>query len=329
MSAVLKTDYSHIDDIYAYAESVTSGAKLACKQEIQACKRFFNDLEKDWQYEFNYDYACRTIRFIELLPHTKGKWARDKELLILQPWQKFIVGNIFGWINKDTGMRRFRKAFILAPRKQGKTPIASGIGLYMLCADGEHGAEVYCGANSEKQALEVFRPAKIMCSKRPDLKARFKIQIMAKHLEADNGGVFKPVIRNPGDGSSVSCGIADEGHEADGTELIDAYETGILARDQPLILEISTAGTNPSSPFRARQKEKERVLFEDSADDEFVMIFGIDEGDDWKSEQALIKANPNYGISVNKEILLAEQKKAIESPIAIRLLKRHPRPERV
>ena len=134
----------------------------------------------------------------------------------------------------------FCEAFILVPRKNGKSPLAAAIGLYMLVADGEVGAEVYTGATSEKLAWEVFRPARLMAVKTPDLRKVLGVEVNAKSLIVEStGSRFEPVIGKPGDGASPSCAIADEFHEADSAALYDTFKTGMIGRTQPLLLVIS------------------------------------------------------------------------------------------
>jgi phage terminase large subunit-like protein len=158
-----------------YAEEVTSGKIVAGKLAILACKRFLDDLEKDWQYEFDRSKANRAVRFMQMLPHTKGKWAAKKQLLVLEPWQVFAECNLFGWIKKDSGLRRFRESYEEVPRKNGKSARVAARGIYMFAADNESGAEVYSGATTEKQAYEVYRPAWQMVSRTDALKKRFRI----------------------------------------------------------------------------------------------------------------------------------------------------------
>ena len=158
--------YPHVNAMNGYARDVVKGKTPACKLVRAACQRHLDDLEAvkrtDYAFEFSKDSAEHACAFIEALPHVKGKWASQSELLHLEPWQVFVVGSVFGWVHKRSGNRRYRYAYIEVPRKSGKSMLAAAVGLYMLAADGEFGAEVYCGATSEKQAWEVFRPAKQM-----------------------------------------------------------------------------------------------------------------------------------------------------------------------
>ncbi len=308
--------HPHIDDVFSYAHAVIIGAKPACLTEIQACTRFISDLDRkeDFEFEFNHALAVRVISFIEKLPHVKGKWAAKKQKINLESWQKFIIANIFGWIDKETGLRRFRKVYIKVPRKNGKSILAAAIANYMLTADNEHGAEVYCGATCEKQAWEVFRPAKLMIEKSPSLRLNFGIRINAKSIEARNNSRFEPVIGKPGDGSSPSCAIVDEYHEHPTSDLYDTMDTGMGSREQGLILVITTAGSNIAGPCYQLEKDVERVLNNSVDNDEvFGIIYGIDKDDSWTDESSLIKANPNWGVSVGSEFLKAAQKYATQN----------------
>ncbi|MEH7827117.1 terminase large subunit [Gemmobacter denitrificans] len=314
----MKQGYAATAEIYA--RQVVSGEIPAGRYIKAACQRHLDDLE--WQsddgfrYRFEPKAGARVCAFIEQLPHTKGKWAAKGQKLKLEPWQVFFVVSLFGWLQKNTGKRRFRRAFLLVPRKNGKSALAAGIGLYMLCADGEFGAEVYSGATTEKQAWEVFRPAKMMAQKSPALVSHYGLTVNAKNIHAiGNGSRFEPLIGNPGDGASPSCAIVDEYHEHDTDALFSTMENGMGAREQPLVLVITTAGDNIAGPCYAMQQEAQQMLEGSRRDDHtFAMIYGIDDGDDWTDPAVLRKANPNYGVSVFEEGLLAEQAEAMTTP---------------
>lgn len=310
---------SHALAAEKYAQDVVSGKVIACKWVKLACKRHLADREREkqasWPYRFDGQKANTQCEFISLLPHTKGKWASVGDKVELQPWQKFNTCSIFGWVNKRTGNYRFTEAYIEVPRKNGKSIWAAGVGHVKFSADGEFGAEVYSGATSEKQAWEVFRPAKQMAERTPDLREAYGIGVNAKSLTiASNGSRFEPVIGKPGDGASPSCAIIDEYHEHQTDDLVDTMRTGMGARDNPLLLEITTAGSDRSSPCYAKHLEAKKVLEGTLQNDRlFCVIFTLDDGDDWKSDLALVKANPNYGISVAADFLKAEQQGAINS----------------
>lgn len=304
----------------AYARDVVAGRIPAGKYIRLACQRHLDDIE--WQdddgFKFRFDArkGARVCAFIEMLPHTKGKWAASGDRLKLEPWQVFFIVAAFGWLRKKDGLRRFRKVLLLVPRKNGKSALAAGIGLYMLCADGEHGAEVYSGATSEKQAWEVFRPAKLMAQRLPQLRSHYGLDVNAKNMHIlANGSRFEPVIGTPGDGASPSCAIVDEYHEHPTDSLYSTMETGMGAREQPLMVVITTAGDNIAGPCYAMQQEAQSALEGTRQDDElFALIYGIDDGDDWTDPAVLRKANPNFGVSVFEDFLLARQTEAMTSP---------------
>lgn len=312
------TDYPAI--AHQYAQDIISGKIPAAKYVRLACQRHLDDLE--WQdddgFKFRFDAkaAARACGFIELMPHTKGKWAAKKETLKLEPWQVFMTACLFGWKRKRDDTRRFRRFLLLVPRKNGKSAWAAAVGLYMLVADGEHGAEIYSGATTEKQAWEVFRPARLMALKRPDMCAHYGLGVNASNLHVlSNESRFEPLIGNPGDGSSPSCAIVDEYHEHDTDRMFDTMETGMGAREQPLMLVITTAGDNIAGPCYQMQDEAQKMLEGTRQDDEtLALIYGCDEDDDWTDPAVLQKANPNWGVSVGSDFLLARQKEALSSP---------------
>ena len=287
-----------------YANKVIKGKIPACQFAKLACARFINDLKrKDLLLDVN--EAERWCRFLEKLPHTKGKWASKKEKIKLSDYQIFCTVNIFGWKIKATGRRRFRVVYIEVPRKNGKSLWVAGIGVGMLAIDGEYGAEVYCGATTEKQAWEVFRPAKIICEKTPAFCQKFGVEVNAKTLAIHkDGSRFEPIIGNPGDGASPSCGIVDEFHEHQNSDLVDTLETGMGARENPLLIMITTAGSDTGGPCYEKRDDLIKILTGTANDDSlFGIIYGLDEDDKWDTIEAQVKANPNYGISVDPQFL--------------------------
>lgn len=300
-----------------YARDITSGKAIACRSIIQACQRFLDDLSKekdpDFLYSFDKAQAEKICKFLELLPHTKGEWAYKKQLIELEPWQIFCFANIFGWKKKKDQKRRFREAYIFVPRKNGKSIIAAGIGLFCFAFDDDFGAEVYCGATTEKQAWEVFRPAKQMLQKTPLLTDHKGISVNAKTLSiAEDGARFEPVIAKPGDGASPSCWILDEYHEHDTPDQYDTALTGMGSRKQPLMLIITTAGFNIEGPCYQKHQEAIEMLEGTVPNDElFAAVYTVDSVDDWARPESVIMANPNMGVSVYKEYLESQQAKAV------------------
>lgn len=336
---------SELSAVAGYCQDVLTGVRPANKYEILAVRRHVEDLKRQdtegFPYRFDEEKALRVIRFVEKLPHVKGHWAalRGKNANIqLEGWQKFIVANLFGWVHVETGLRKYRIAYVCVPRKNGKSILAAAIALYMLVADGEYGAEVYCGATTERQAWEVFRPAKKMALRTPGMAKRFGLSVHAKRLERDtvgrkrmpdnsvipimpDGSRFEPVIGKPGDGASPSCAILDEVHEHPDDELYDTMLTGMGARMHALLALITTAGSTISGPCFATQSDVQDML--DGVPNKqnhelFGIIYTVDkediESNSWHTEQCLIKANPNYGISVGPDFLKARVREALSSP---------------
>lgn len=302
-----------------FARDVVRGKVLACRWVKLACQRHLDDLaasrSASFKYKFDSSKAEKKLRLIQLLPHTKGEWAYKRQLVSLEPWQLFGLACTFGWVKKKTGFRRFRESYWEVPRKNGKSVIAAGVGIAMFTADDEFGAEVYCGATTERQAWEVFRPARLMVSRSPMLIEHLGIEVNAQALNRpEDGSRFEPIIGNPGDGASPSCAIKDEYHEDDTNVQYETMLTGMGARRQPLMFIITTSGSNIEGPCYDKRRQVIEMLEGTVPDDElFGWIWTIDEGDDWTDPRVLAKANPNIGISVYQEYLESQQQRAINS----------------
>lgn len=313
--------YLHVERAEKYVSDVLDGTIPACRWLRLACQRHVQDKKKallrSWPYYFDREEAERPCAFGEMLPHVKGQWAKRHELIHLEGWECFILVSLFGWRRKKNGRRRFREALLLIPRKNGKSMLAAIIGDYMWCMDGEVGAEVYSGATTEKQAWEVFKPARLMVEQSPDLISELGgncVNAKSLVIEEDQSK-FEPMIGKPGDGASPSCAIIDEYHEHDTSDMVDTMKTGMLAREQPLLLKISTAGNNLAGPCYDAVLDAQKVLegiFEN--EELFTIIYTIDETDDWADPKNLLKANPNFGISVDVDMLLADQRQAVLNP---------------
>ncbi|EDL5145049.1 terminase large subunit, partial [Salmonella enterica subsp. enterica serovar Derby] len=241
------------------------GKIVACQFVIQACQRHLDDLmaekSKSFRYRFDKDLAERAAKFIQLLPHTKGEWAFKRMPITLEPWQLFVICCAFGWVNKGTRLRRFREVYTEIPRKNGKSAISAGVALYCFACDNEFGAEVYSGATTEKQAWEVFRPARLMCKRTPMLTEAFGIEVNASNMNRpEDGARFEPLIGNPGDGSSPHCAVVDEYHEHATDALYTTMLTGMGARRQPLMWAITTAGYNIEGPCYDKRREVIEML---------------------------------------------------------------------
>lgn len=313
-----------------YARDVVEGRIPSCRWHRLACERHLKDLARagteGFPYLFNpeitnlagrtYHPAERVCHFAQLMPHIKGDWAARGQRIKLEPWQVFILASIFGWVHMTSFKRRFRAADLFVPRKNAKSTLAAVIGLYMLALDDEFGAEVYSGATSEYQAMEVFRPALLMARMTPKFLQRYGVSANASNLAVgEKNSKFEPVIGKPGDGASPSCAIVDEYHEHKKPDLYDTMKTGMMARSQPLLLVITTAGSDIGGPCYTHQVELQKILDGVLENDQrFGIIFTIDEKEDWTTEAALIKANPNFGVSINRDVILADLRDAIADP---------------
>lgn len=315
----MATKHPYVDAAMRWAKRVVAGKVPCCRYVKLACQRHFDDVaasrSSKFGYKFNPSKAEKKLKLIQLLPHTKGEWAFKRQLVTLEPWQLFGLAVTFGWVRKKTGFRRFRESYWEVPRKNGKSVIAAGVGLGMFVADDEFGAEVYAGATTEKQAWEVFRPARLMVKRTPLLMEAAGIEVNASNLNKPaDASRFEPLIGNPGDGASPSCAIVDEYHEHDSAALYETMLTGMGARRQPLMFIITTAGANIEGPCYDKRRQVVEMLEGIVPDDElFGWIWTIDEGDEWTDPKVLAKANPNIGVSVFQEYLVSQQQRAIRS----------------
>lgn len=303
-----------------YARGVVRGRIPASKAVRRACEKHLGGLRaqrrRDYGYRLDAAKATKVCRFVELLPHVKGRWAREQQRIALEPWQAFILVNVFGWVRKADGLRRYRRVYVEVPRKNAKSTLTAAVADYMLVEDGEHGAEVYSGATTEKQAWEVFGPARLMVKQTPALQEHYGVMVGAKNLHVlSTASKFEPIIGKPGDGASPSFAVTDEYHEHATSEQFDTMLTGMGAREQPIAWAITTAGSDTAGPCYALRQEALDVLEgKVQFDDLFGYVATIDEGEDWTTVEALRKANPNLGVSVSEEFLRTAQLRAIEQP---------------
>lgn len=301
-----------------YAQQVLGGEVLVCEYVTLAIKRYYNDLENalDKGWYFDRKAAQRAISFIEKLKHTKGKWAGQR--FKLEPWQQFVLWNIFGWKKAD-GTRRFRYAYVEIARKNGKTALSAGIGLYMLFADGEARPEVYSAATVKDQARICFSDA-VEIVKKTDLKNYLSPYRNSIVYEL-KGGTMKPLSSDYGthDGLNPSCGIIDEFHAHKDSGMFDVIKSAFGARKQPLMFIITTAGFNKNGACYAYRSNVIKILQGINEDDSlFGIIYTMDSKEEWDNPRMWIKSNPNLGVSVFPEYLDDQVKDAKNRPEAVR-----------
>ena len=315
---------SHSQKALAYCEDVLDGTIPANIYIKQACQRHLDDLsrqETDWPYRFDVDASERPCRFIELLRHTKGELARQRKTITLEPWQCFIICSIFGWLHKDTGLRRFSESYIEVARKNGKSTLVSGIGLYMLAADNEEGAEVYCAAVDRQQASLVFNDAKRMAERAEGLRDGLGVETSAHSIHVfQTSSTMKALSREQGgnlDGLNTHAALIDELHAHKSRDLFDVIESSMGARTQPLLLSITTAGFNTAGICFEKRDYATKILSGALENDSiFTVVYTVDP-EDLQDINALFdrediwrKANPNWGVSVNPDFIRKQAEKA-------------------
>ena len=242
-----------------YALAVISGEIVACRYVKAAAQRHLDDLARaefdaTWPYRFDVDKAERVCAFIELLPHVEGKWAKpivvDGVLMYpklrLEDWQVFCLVVLFGWVNAVTGLRRFRRGYLEVARKNAKSTLAAGIALYLLCADGEEGGQVYSAATKKDQAKIVWSVAQRMIEREPEFRALSVGFTKQAIFQSSTGSKYLPVGRDSDtqDGFNTHAFISDELHAQKDRGLYDVLDSSTGARAQPLGLGITTAGSN-------------------------------------------------------------------------------------
>lgn len=332
-----------------YAESVLSGEILACKWVKLACQRHIKDgpenhdsVEKcnDRGLWFDHDAGDRIIAFFrDFLVMYEGDW--DGKPFLLEPFQQFILGSLFGWKTAD-GFRRFRTAYIEMAKGQGKSPVAAGVGLYGLVADGESGAEVYSAATTRDQAGILFRDAKAFAEGSPALMRR---------LTVDKGNIaypvrnsfFRPVSSEHRglDGKRPHIALIDEVHEHPGPLVVNKMRAGTKNRRQALIFEITNAGYDRHSICYQHHEYSEKILEGVIENDAwFAYMTGLDvcekcaaEGksipaddcpgcDSWKDESKWIKANPGLDTIIPRKYLQEQVAEAVAMPSNENIVKR-------
>ena len=296
-----------------YAEQVVAGQIPACHWVRLACQRQINDLQrKDWKWRFEPQLGNRVCRFLENLPHVKGRW-RTKNLN-LEPWQCFFITVIFGWVDAEN-FRRFRKALIIVPRKNGKTFACAGLALYMLCADNEPGAEVYSAAVTRDQARVAWDTARKMVQREGTMQDYYGVEPLAHSIVIEHeGSSYKPLSRDADslEGLNPHAAVIDELHAHKTREVFDVLDEATGSRRQPLLFIISTEGNSNAGVF-PEQMEYAKAVLEGRHEDEnyFTVIYSIDQGDEWTDPKSWRKGNPNLGVSVFEQGLEIRCKQAI------------------
>ena len=262
---------------------------------------FFNEITEEYEthtYIFDEKRGNKPTNFIEkYCRHSKGKWAGQPVKLEL--FQKAFIQALFGFVDKDTGIRKYKKGALFIGRKNGKSTMDSGLGSYMLTKDGEGGAEVYSVATKKDQAKVVWDEAKRMIKKSPALNKRIRCLVGGIFYDATES-FFKALASdsNSLDGLNAHFVICDEVHAWKDKNLLDVMYDSMSAREQPLLLETSTMGTIRESVFDNEYEYFSEIIagYEGKSNivDETVLpvIYELDNPNEWQDEKKWYKANP-------------------------------------
>ena len=287
-------------------------------------ENIINNEESIWEYDSH--KANHAIEFVEnYCKHSKGKMGGKP--FILEVWQKALVAATFGIVHKISGLRKYKEVLLVVARKNGKSTLAAGIGLYMQLADGEPGAEIYACATKKDQAKIIWLESKRMVKKSKSLLRRVKP--LVGELVADfNDSFFRPLGRDSDslDGLNVHCALLDEIHAWTDKNLYDVIVDGTTAREEPLIFITTTAGTVRECVYDIKYDEAERVIngYDDNdgyKDDTLLpIIYELDSRIEWLDEECHIKANPGLGTIKRVDQLNNKVNKAKANPLLVKNL---------
>ena len=309
--------------ILEYWEAIESGREVASTKVRKTYRKLVADLSgKDSPYFYSAKRANHAIEFFEnYCHHSKGKTGGKR--VVLELWEKAMLAAVFGFIDIE-GNRRYREALLIVGKKNGKSLLASGVGLYLLVGDGEPGPEVYAVATKKDQAKIIWTEAKRMVRKSPALLKRIKPLTHELSSEDFNDGVFKPLASDSDtlDGLNVHGVLMDEIHQwKNGKALFDIMADGTTAREQPLVFITSTAGTIREDIYDEKYEYAERVIngYEDPNgyhDDHFLaFIYELDSRKEWTDPACWRKANPGLGTIKRLDQLEAKVEKAKANPM--------------
>lgn len=288
------------DPTTTYARKVADGKIVAGPHVRDACRRHLKDLETGPARGlfFDIEAAQRAVGYFRDVLRLNGGEFEGKSYELL-PWQSFIVGSLFGWKGPD-GYRRFRVAYVETGKGSGKSPLAAGIGLYGLTADGEARAEIYAAATKKDQAMILFRDAVAMVDQSPQLTRRIHksgVGANAWNLAyLQQGSFFRPISADDGQsGPRPHIALLDEIHEHRNGNVVEMLRAGTKSRRQALIVMITNSGASKQSYCWERHDQAVKVAAGQIEDDAlFSYVCALDDGDDpMKDEKCWEKANPS------------------------------------
>lgn len=313
--------------ILEYWNKIDSGEEIVSDKVRRIYKKLVADLNNfDSEWEYSPKRANHSIEFVEnFCKHSKGKMGGKPFLLEL--WQKAMTAALFGFIHKIDTVRKYREFILIVARKNGKSAWGSAIALYMLVADGEPGPEIVSAATKKDQAKIIWSEAKRMVKKSPVLSKRIRT-LVAEMISDFNDGSFKPLSSdsNTLDGLNVHLSLIDELHAIEDKNLYDVIVDGMTAREQPISVITTTAGTVREGIFDIKYEEAERIIngYEDpdGYKDERVLpiIYELDKREEWTDERCWKKANPGLGTIKNTDQLRSKVEKAKANHLLVKNL---------
>lgn len=317
-------DYNPIRE---YWEEIQAGREVVSSKVYRTYRHIIRQLDaEDGEYFYSPARANHVLEFIENFCHnSKGKYGG--KLVKLELWEKALLATIFGFVDVE-GNRQYREALLIVGKKNGKSLLASGVGLYMQVGDGEPGPEVYAAATKRDQAKIIWLEARRMVRKSPALLKRVRT-LVAELVSDFNDGVFKPLASDSDtlDGLNIHCALMDEIHQwKNGRALFDIIADGVIAREQPLIFETSTAGVIREDIYDDKYEEAEKVIngYDDPDgyhDEHFIaFVYELDSRSEWTDPSCWKKANPGLGTIKNEKALRDKVEKAKRNPALVKNL---------
>ena len=316
---------------YQFIEGVADGTILSCEKVRQAVQRHYTDFEKSkdesYPYVFDEEIAARSLKILGLLRHTAGDY--EGEFFRITPIQAFITAQLFGWVKKSDGKRKYKKSYLEVPRKWGKSEYIAALMVIFGLFDGENGAQMITAATKLPQCKYVFKPMKRMLRKlikdhSDELEGEIKINEREVTVH-ESGNVFFMLSADAAkeDGANPHFAAVDELHAHPNGDLLKVIETGTMARSQSLVFMITTAGFNRYSICRDQRDTVANILSGLVENDRyFGMICELDEDDDWQDPALWKKANPHIDVTVPMENMMDAYTKAMtEGPEAVREFK--------
>lgn len=317
-------EYNPILQYYAQIKS----KKVTVSKAIEKWYRYLVwHIQNPDEYFYSPKRANHIIEFAEnFCKFSKG--ATGGQPVRLELWEKAHLAAVFGFVDIN-GNRQCRESLFIVGKKNGKSLLASIVGLYMQIGDGEHGPEVYAVATKRDQASIIWKESKRMVNKSPQLRKRIKPLVGELSSEQYNDGSFKPLASDKDtlDGLNVHCVLMDEIHQwKNGKALYDIMADGTTARQQPLVYITSTAGTVREDIYDLKYEEAKRVingLFDKNGYKDkhfFPFLYELDNRKEWTQEENWYKANPGLGTIKNLDTLRAKVKKALNNPMLVKNL---------